>query len=239
MNEHKFCFIICTNNDLLLEEAIHYINHIHIPEGYEIDILTITDADSMTKGYQEAMTASDAKYKIYMHQDVFILNKNILFDLLSIFQSDPKIGLIGMVGYDTVSPDGIMWHKKREGNLYQPHPQSVYPPLQQYQYSLSKDGFSYVALVDGFFMATSHDLPWNTELLTGWDFYDAFQSMHFLQHEYKIAVPRQTHPWCMHDDNKIVNLTSYDYYRHVFMNTFHDCLGKHYSSIYSEIQNSL
>lgn len=231
MNEHKFCFIICTNNDLLWEEAIHYINHIHIPEGYEIDILTITDADSMTKGYQEAMTASDAKYKIYMHQDVFILNKNILFDLLSIFQSDPKIGLIGMVGYDTVSPDGIMWHKKREGNLYQPHPQSVYPPLQQYQYSLSQDGFSYVALVDGFFMATSHDLPWNTELLTGWDFYDAFQSMNFLQHEYKIAVPHQTFPWCMHDDNKIVNLSNYNKYRHLFMKIYKNYLGKHYASI--------
>ena len=213
MNEHKFCFIICTNNDLLLEEAIHYINHIHIPEGYEIDILTITDADSMTKGYQEAMTASDAKYKIYMHQDVFILNKNILSDLLSIFQSDPGIGLIGMVGYDTVSPDGIMCHiQNREGNLYQSHPESVYPPLQHYQYSLSQDGFSYVALVDGFFMATSQDLPWNTELLKGWDFYDAFQSMNFLQHEYKIAVPHQTHPWCMHDDNKTLNLTYYDHY---------------------------
>lgn len=231
MNEHKFCFIICTNNNLLLEEAIHYINHIQIPEGYEIDILTITDAASMTAGYQEAMAASDARYKIYLHQDVFILNRNILYDLLSIFQSDPKIGLIGMVGYDTVSPDGIMWHKKREGNLYQPHPQSVYPPLQQYQYSLSQDGFSYVALVDGFFMATSQDLPWNTELLTGWDFYDAFQSMNFLQHEYKIAVPHQSHPWCMHDDNKIVNLSNYNEYRHLFMQIYKNYLGKPYSSI--------
>lgn len=234
MNEQKFCFIICTNNDLLLGEAIHYINHIHIPEGYEIDILTITAADSMTKGYQEAMTGSDAKYKIYMHQDVFILNKNILYDLLSIFQSDPKIGLIGMVGYDTVSPDGIMWHaRNREGNLYQYHPESVYPPLQQYQYLLSQDGFSYVALVDGFFMATSHDLPWNTELLTGWDFYDAFQSMNFLQHEYKIAVPHQTHPWCMHDDNKTVNLSNYNKYRHIFIHIYKNYLGKPYSSIAS------
>lgn len=232
MNEHKFCFIICVNNDLLLEESIHYINHVQIPDGYEIDILTITDAISMTNGYQEAMAASDAKFKIYMHQDVFLLNRNILSDLLSIFQSDPEIGLIGMVGYDTVSSDGIMWHtQSRKGNVYQSHPQSVYPPLQQYQYSLSQDGFSYVALVDGFFMATSRDLPWNTELLTGWDFYDAFQSMNFLQHEYKIAVPHQAHPWCMHDDNKMLNLTSYDHYRHIFINTFHDCLGKHYSSI--------
>ena len=49
----------------------------------------------------------------------FCLNKNILSDLLSIFRSDSQIGLIGMVGYDTVSPDGIMWHAKKSGALYE------------------------------------------------------------------------------------------------------------------------
>ncbi len=76
MNDHKFCFIICTNNDLLLGEALHYIDHLEIPDGYEVDLLTVNDASSMTEGYNEAMTTSDAKYKIYMHQDVFILNCN-------------------------------------------------------------------------------------------------------------------------------------------------------------------
>ena len=71
MNDHKFCFIICTNNDLYLNECLHYIDHLVIPEGYEVDVLTIQDAISITTGYNEGMHASDAKYKIYMHQDVF------------------------------------------------------------------------------------------------------------------------------------------------------------------------
>ncbi len=231
MNPHKFCFIICANNDLLLEESIHYINHLQIPAGYEIDLLTVSNAVSMTEGYNEAMGASDAKYKIYMHQDVFILNKHTLLDLLAIFQSDPQIGMIGMVGYDTISPDGIMWHRKRYGNLYQSKPEYTYPKLSEYHYSLPKDNFSYVAEIDGFFMATSADLPWDTKLLKDWDFYDAFQSISFLLHGYKITVPTQRHPWCMHDDNKFPNLSNYNHYRHIFMETYGTFLGKNYTEI--------
>lgn len=231
MNDHKIAFIICTNNDLLLEETVHYMNHLIVPDGYMTDLLTIQEASSITAGYCEAMSQTDAKYKIYMHQDVFILNRNILKDLLSIFQSDPRIGMVGMVGYDTVSPDGIMWHKKRLGNLYERKPNDTYPALSQYQYSLTEDGYFYAAEIDGFFMATACDLPWNTEVLKGWDFYDAFQSIHYLTSGYKIVVPIQKYPWCMHDDNKFPNLTNYNYYRKLFMQTYPHYLGKSYKEI--------
>lgn len=231
MNNYKFCFILCVNSDLMLEESCHYINHLHIPADYEIDLLTIRDAGSITQAYNEAMAATDAKYKIYMHQDVFILNRNILSNLLEIFLSDPQIGMIGMVGYDTISPDGIMWHRKRLGNLYQSKPDVSYPRLTEYRYSLANDSYSPAAEIDGFFMATSLDLPWNEELLKDWDFYDAFQSISFLQHGYKIAVPVQRHPWCMHDDNKFPNLVNYNRYRHIFMDTYRNYLGRHYSEI--------
>ena len=162
MNEYKFCFIICTNNNLYLDECIHYLKHLVIPEGYELDLISITEAASMTAGYQEAMENSDAKYKIYLHQDVFVLNKNFLIDLLSIFQADLQIGMIGMVGYETVSPNGIMWHVPRSGSIFRKKDASSYPPLEQYQYSLIQDSFSYVAEIDGILMATCVDLTWNT-----------------------------------------------------------------------------
>lgn len=231
MNDHKFCFIICSNDDLLLEECIHYINHLHIPSGYEIELLTISDAASITQGYNEGMEASDARYKIYMHQDVFLLNRNILPDLLAIFQSDPGIGLVGMIGYDSISPNGIMWHWRQSGNLYPRQAPSSLPPLADYRYQLSTDGVAYAAVIDGFFMATCYDLPWDTTHLKGWDFYDAFQSISFLEHGYKIAVPIQRYPWCMHDDNKFPNMSNYNQYRQIFMKVYQKYLGRHYSQI--------
>ncbi|MBE5884325.1 MAG: hypothetical protein E7291_07940 [Lachnospiraceae bacterium] len=231
MNDHKFCFIICTNDELLLSECLHYINHLMIPDNYEIDLLTISDAASITQGYQAAMEASDAKYKIYMHQDVFLLNRHLLADLLDIFQSDSQIGLVGLVGYDTISPNGIMWHAPRCGGLYTKKDAATYPALCDYRYSVAQDGYSCVAEVDGFFMATCQDVPWNTVELDGWDFYDAFQSVEFLQQGYKIAVPLQRHPWALHDDNQILNLTHYDKYRQRFLEKYEAFLGKHYTEV--------
>lgn len=231
MNDHKFCFIICTNNDLYLSECLHYIDHLIVPEGYEVDVLTIQAATSITNGYNEGMHASDAKYKIYMHQDVFILNHNILSDLLAIFQSDEEIGMIGMVGYENVSKDALMWHGKRVGSIYLNNVHEPYPALHTYRYSLEKDSYHYVAEIDGLFMATCLDLEWDTEHITAWDFYDAFQSMNFLLHGKKIAVPTQHHPWCMHDDNKVVNLFRYDKYRQKFIEIYGKYLGKRWNEI--------
>lgn len=232
MNNHKFAFIICSNRPLLLEECLYYINHLVIPEGYSIDVLTIQDAVSMTSAYNEAMTASDAKYKIYIHQDIYLLNRNFLMDLLAIFQSDPLIGLIGMVGYDSISSDGIMWHAPRCGNLYYANPPIPYPALESYSYSLEQDSYHSVALIDGLLMATAYDLPWDSVLLTGWDFYDAFQSIHFLQKGYRIAVPSQRHPWCLHDSGPFNNMVHYNQYLQIFRQHYNCLLGKNLQQIH-------
>ena len=232
MNNQKFCFIICLSNELLFEESMHYIDHLNIPEGYSTELLTISDASSIAEAYNDAMAATDAKYKIYLHQYVMLLNRDILSDLLQIFSSDPQIGLIGMIGYERISRDGVMWNQRPIGNVFHKS-QPSYPVLSDYHYSLSSDGLLFAAEIDGFFMATSNDLPWNTELLKGWDFYDAFQSITFLEHGYKIAVPVQRHPWCLHDAGKLPDLSNYDRYRHLFMETYSQYLGRHWSEIYT------
>lgn len=233
MNDHKFAIIICTNDDLLLEECLHYIDHLVIPEGYAIEIFTIREANCITQGYNEAMNTSDAKYKIYMHQDVFILNRYILEDLLTIFEIDPKIGMVGMIGYENVSSDGIMWHGKRYGDLYTQNPDTPYPILSSYRYDILRDSYSYVAEIDGLFMATCQDLPWDTDRLDDWDFYDAFQSIRFLLEGYRIAVPLQRHPWCMHDPNCFPSLFSYNRYRQIFLQEYPQFLGKTYREIWA------
>lgn len=62
MNEKKICFIMCVNNDAYEQEQMRYLNRLVVPEGYEMDILSVRDALSMTSGYNEGMRVSDAKY---------------------------------------------------------------------------------------------------------------------------------------------------------------------------------
>jgi glycosyltransferase involved in cell wall biosynthesis len=211
-----------------LEECIHYISNLVVPEGYETEVLSISDAACMTAGYNEGMRATDAKYKVYMHQDVFLVNRYFINDILSIFASDSTIGLIGMVGYATVSENGVMWKTPNEG------PDALYGSRHIYQgadyntyrYSLLQDGISDVALVDGLLMATAYDLEWDEENLTGWHFYDAFQSMKYLLHGYRAVVPNQTLPWFIHDDGKYLSIWGYKKYLHLFTEKYGRYLGK-------------
>lgn len=54
------------------------------------------------RGYNAGMQASDAKYKVYLHQDTLILNRNFISDLLQVFNSDKAIGMLGVLGMEKV-----------------------------------------------------------------------------------------------------------------------------------------
>ena len=98
MNLKKIAFIICADNSQYYEECVRYIQELHVPEGYCTDILCIQEADSMAQGYNGGMNASDAKYKVYIQQNTFILNRDFLNDMLRIFAGDAKIGMLGVLG---------------------------------------------------------------------------------------------------------------------------------------------
>lgn len=203
MNDKKICFIMCVNNEDYLQEQYRYLRRLTVPEGYETDILTVKDALSMTSGYNEAMYASDAKYKVYLHQDVFIVNKNFIIDMLHIFD-DEKIGMFGVVGAPELPENAIMWNGPRVGKLYF---------NMIYQSGASEIGdiegeYKEVEAIDGLIMVTQYDIRWNEEIFDKWDFYDVSQSSEFIKEGYKVVVPNQKKPWCIHDDG-FFNLKNY------------------------------
>lgn len=196
MNEKEICFIMCVNNEKYMEEAAYYITQLHIPDGYELSLLTIADAGSMTAGYNEAMQASDAKYKVYLHQDTFILNPYFLDDCIRIFESDPRIGMIGMIGIPQMPESGIMWDGRQYGEVLETH---------IFETVIRGNGFNKelncldVEAADGLLLMTSYDLPWREDLFDHWDFYDASQAMEFLKKGYRVVVPQMEDPWVLHD----------------------------------------
>ena len=220
MNDKKICFILCINSQLFYEECICYIQRLIIPDGYEVEVIGVTEAESMAKGYNEAMRASDAKYKVYMHQDVFIMYPYFLQSVLDIFASDEKIGMIGVIGVEKMPVDGVMWHDWRVGKLYIEKIVDVFDKLsyETYQYQL-KDGLWKVQAIDGLIMITSKDIPWREDVFDGWDYYDVSQSMEMLRIGYKVVVPEQLLPWCLHDDG-ILNLKNHDKYRRLCLQEY-------------------
>lgn len=216
MNEKKIAFIICTNDDFYMDTCREYIEMLNVPDGYEVELLEIHEAKSMTSGYNEGREATDAKYKVYLHQDVFIVYKDFLLSMLEIFESDENIGMIGMVGAPKMPPGGMMWYGHREGQLYLLNECKV--PYEEYQYELSH-GLHNVQAVDGLLIATSKDVPWREDLFDAWDFYDVSQSFEYLRAGYKVVVPEQINPWTMHYDG-MINLVNYDKYRRVCLDEY-------------------
>ena len=200
MNENKISFIICCNDDFYIEECYCYLDELVIPEGYEADIVEIREAVSMTAGYNEGMGMSDAKYKVYLHQDVFIKNKNFIQDLIHIFQSNENIGMVGMVGTPYLNKSGVMWEGIRIGNSYRLQEcvekkwiNNFYPVLE---------GTVEVEAVDGLLIATQYDLMWREDLFQKWDFYDVSQSFEFQKAGYKVVIAGQNPEWFIHDCEK-------------------------------------
>ncbi len=214
MNEKKVCFIFCSNDQLYTEECLYYINHLNIPEGYEVDALAIEGAVSMTAGYNEGMQASDAKYKVYLHQDVFIVNPDFIQDFIDIFRKDARIGMIGMIGSPRLPDSGIMWDDERCGAIYVP----AYNKDSLFRAG-GEDALMEVEAVDGLLMITQYDIPWREDLFDKWDFYDCSQSQEFIRRGYRIVVPWMKEPWCLHD-SMISYMTSYDGERQKFLREY-------------------
>ncbi len=195
MNEKGIAFIVCVNDDTYFDECQYYINRLHVPEGYVIDTLVIREADSMCAAYNLAMQSTDAKYKIYLHQDVLILQENFLDEVIVRFHKNPEVGMIGMFGGNDLPKSGMIFDKWNEGKV------DVREPDMAYYLVLNKDTKEdvFVEAVDGSMMITQYDLPWREDLFTHFDFYDVSQAFEFRKNGYKILVPYQENPWMIHD----------------------------------------
>lgn len=195
MNEHKIEIIAASNNQMYWEECLRYIRNLNIPEGYELSNTCITDAVSMTAAYNEAMYSSDAKYKIYIHQDTFLIYADLLYDIIDFFAGNPQIGMIGVLGRSETKQDGNLWNAWDCGRA------RAWDTNREIDIDVQSDDMDkkYVKAIDGMFMATQYDVKWREDVISGWDFYDISQCCEFIKQGYQVAVPYQKEIWCMHD----------------------------------------
>lgn len=201
----KIAFILCVNDDRQFRECRYYIDHLLVPEGYSVEVIPIYQAQSMTSGYQQGMQKTDAKYKIYMHQDVLCTNVYLLYDLISIFEQDSDIGLVGVAGCIKMSNTGVWWQTE-EGRYYNLYQDAIDTYIDNTSWAAQGyyncGEYQEVQAVDGVFLATSRDVDWREDLFDGWHHYDISQSMEFQRKGYKVVIPKPLSLWVLHDEKK-------------------------------------
>ncbi len=217
MNERKVCFITCVNDREAYTECVTYIQELHVPTHFELELISIEDAASMTQGYQSAMEQSDAKYKVYLHQDVLIVNKNFISDMVEVFGANSELGIIGVTGAKTIPSSGIWWESSRKvGKVYD----SCTGNMKLLSFLDVTQPVEMVTALDGLILITQYDIAWNSEVFDGWHYYDLAQCMEFTCSGYKVGIPRQENPWVIHDCG-IVNVSNgFEEYREKFLQTY-------------------
>ncbi len=218
-NDRKICFITCVNDEDWYSEALLYLKSLHIPQGFSAQFEAVRGAKSMTSGYNEGMRrGADAKYKVYLHQDTLVVNKNLVQDLVDIF-ADNSIGAVGVIGCRSLPKSGVWWDGLRTYGrvLHACEPESVVD-----SHCMEPEGaYMDVEAVDGLFIATQYDLPWREDLFDGWHLYDTSQCREFLRRGLRVVVPNQEKDfWCIHCPKEKPLAAEYKGYQKIFVKEY-------------------
>ena len=196
----KIAFISCVNDEEMYAECVRYLRHLDLPQGVSAELVPVHGAPSMAAGYEAARRASSAQYKVYLHQDILLTEKRIIFRLLESFHAKPEVGLIGLTGCRHMSPDGIWWNAKEcYGSVWQIRDPEAMDLLEQRP--VPDAGIEAEAL-DGIFLATQGDVPWREDIFTGWHFYDISASMEYRRRGMRLMIPHFEKPPCIHETGR-------------------------------------
>ena len=149
-----------------------------------------------------------------MHQDVFICNRDFLKNIVDIFQTNEKVGMIGMVGGVGMPKTGVAYLAWNEGIVDCREPDLAYHLIC----GESKQDVL-VDAIDGLLMATQYDVSWREDLFENFDFYDVSQSFEMKRAGYDIVVPYQKEPWVIHDSS-FAKLNNYDKNRQICLQEY-------------------
>lgn len=204
----KFAFIVCVNDPAQYAVCERHIDALRLPPGFAVEKIPIEGARGMAEGYNAALRRTDARYKVYLHQDTYVRDPDLLFHLLALFQ-EPEVGLVGVVGATRLPASGVwyeaglhsfgkVWEYRRGGGLW--HLLGPFNRRQEHlmRFRPVRRPYQPVVVTDGLFLATQYDLPWREDLGFGFIYYEGPQCLEFLKAGYKVVVPHQDEVWCMH-----------------------------------------
>lgn len=195
LDTNKICFITCVNDEAKYAEAKLSWQKLRIPTGMQVEFLAVYQAKSMCSGYQYGMQASDAKYKIYLHQDVFIQHPDFLCNLIQAFKQDQTYGMLGVIGCAQLPQSGFWWQTEEPVGAVWDNGKGYMAVKGN---NVKADGILSAEGLDGLLLSTQYDLPWREDLFTSWHFYDISQCMEFRSHGYKVGIVPQDSAWVMH-----------------------------------------
>lgn len=196
LDSNSICFITSVTNQQIYTDCLKQIKQLIVPDDMNVEFIDIQQATSMTSAYNAAIRTSNAKYKVYLHQDVLILNQNLIGEVISLFQKNQQYGILGVIGAKSMSSDGIWWNSNHlSGKVVEYRNQPQILQFSQYDTQIVE-----AASLDGLILITQYDIPWREDLFTNWHLYDSSQCFEFIRKGLKTGIIQQhDDPWVLHN----------------------------------------
>lgn len=216
-SENQIAFIFCANDELYCAECIRYLKRLNVPAGMGLTIVSVWHAPGMAAGYNAAMDRLSARYKIYIHQDTFIIEPDLPARLIAAFHENAAYGMLGIAGTTKLNDAAKWWQSPPEElrmNLYQ---DAVLEILRSVSVC-SRGTVEPAAAADGILLATSTDIRWQETVYDGWHFYDIRQCVEFCRQGWRVGVLNSGEPVVLHETTmKKDPADLYDRYRQIFI----------------------
>ena len=103
LNESKICFITCVNDQELYNESLAYIENLNLPENFEIETMWLSNANSITSAYNQAMKVMDIeKYMNDLNYEITQLHAYI--NMKKEKERNDKLEFISKIGAILIPP---------------------------------------------------------------------------------------------------------------------------------------
>lgn len=218
MNSNKICFISSVKDEKVYNEMLLYIQNLNLPEGIEVEFVKVENKN-IAQGYNRAMKNSDAKYKVYLQSDVYIIYKEFIIKIMELFRNDLTIGMIGAKGSEKIPVnEKLLEYQNKYGVNIELRNQSI----EKIENIASKNIYEPIQLIDGMLIATQYDIEWREDVFDEEYFYDYAQSLEFIKKGYKVIIPSHDEAWCLQDKTIKTADETYNKYKNIFFKEYED-----------------
>ncbi len=219
---HTIAIVFCTNDELMERECLLYLSHLIVPDGMTLKVYAVWNAKGICQGYNRAMAQINAKYKIYIHHDCFLICPDALIQLMDLFQRKEGWKMLGVAGA-TAMTDNYCWGENNITNVrYNLYQDSCMATIlsKTIRYDNKVDE---AAAIDGVMLATCEDVKWREDVFDEWHFYDISQCYEFRKRGYRIGVINDDTPWMLHETTTKNDPSGrYDHYGKIFKEMYLD-----------------
>ena len=189
LDEKKIAVIVYVQDEADYKICAESLRELSCPEGYGIEMIPVAKVENRGKAYQVGMERSDAKYKVYIDSSAWIVNENLLAEMIDIFSRHPEIGILGLSGTEIIPPNAPFWvSPKRLGKWSDKNG-------IEHEFGEFNETFREVQALDMYFLMTQYDVPWRTDLFNDDLYLCAAQSIEFKRQGYKACVVHQEGTW--------------------------------------------